>query len=101
MEKINASDKKTHLYNIIIRDTHVIYNTKTIFNNDTVKIPSYIISDIIKGNKTLLLKHNHEVTLGYYTTSEVKEGISFINAKVYNGVFKKSPIEYNLVNFKI
>ena len=89
-------------YNIIIRDNHVIYNTKTKFDEGTsVKIPSYIIQDILQGNKSLLLKFNNETLTFYNNTEELKKSIISIENKTFKGEFRKEAIEYNLVKIKI
>lgn len=89
-------------YNIIIRDNHVVYNTKTKFDGGTsVKIPSYIIQDILQGNKSLLLKFNNETLTFFNNTEELKRSIITIESKIFKGEFRKEPIEYNLVKIKI
>ena len=57
--------------NILIRSGYVIYNTENIYDipgdKHMVKIPSYLIDEVIRGNKTLIIKKNNEKNLALYT----------------------------------
>lgn len=86
--------------NILIRTDFVIYNTKSIYKNKIVKIPTYIIQDVIEGNKRILIKCNDN-NLALYTTEELKHNLVTVESKVYTGRFRQQNIAYNLANIKI
>ena len=85
--------------NIIIRNDFVIYNTKALFDNK-VKLPSYVMQDVIEGNKRILIRLNGK-DLIIYTTEQLKKNLITVEAKVYDGFFKKEKIQYNLAQIKI
>lgn len=85
--------------NITIRVDFVIYNTKSKFNN-VIKIPSYVIHDVIEGNKKLLIKLNDK-NIRLYTTEQLKKNLVTVEAKVYDGFFRKEKIQYNLTQIKV
>ena len=82
--------------NILIRSNYVIYNTENLYDlpneRHMVKIPSYLIDEIIKGNKTLLIKKSHEKNLAVYTTEQLKQKLITIESKNYFGTFKNEKI---------
>lgn len=86
--------------NILIRTDFVIYNTNSIYKDKIVKIPSYIIQDVIEGNKKILIKCNNN-NLALYTTAELKNKLVTVESKIYKGKFRQENIEYNLANVKI
>ena len=86
--------------NITIRTDFVIYNTKSLFDKVIVKVPSYVIQDVIAGNKNILIKLN-EKNIALYTTQQLKENIVTVEAKIYEGFFRKEKIKYNLTKIRI
>lgn len=86
--------------NILIRTDHVIYNTKSIYKNQIVKIPTYIIHDVIEGNKRILIRCNHN-NVALYSTEELKKKLVTVESKIYTGVFRKKSIAFNLAQIKI
>lgn len=94
---------KKNLSNILIRTDFNIYNTMNIFNdeiNDIVKIPSYLIQDVLENNKNLLIKFQ-QVNIALYTTDELKKKLIRVESKIYNGRFRQEDIQYNLVQVKV
>lgn len=91
--------------NVIIRKTFVIYNTnstyETISGTTIVKVPSYVIDNVILNKKSILLKLGNESNLALYTQEELKKKISTIESKKYAGYFQGEKIEYNLIQIEI
>jgi len=86
--------------NILIRTDFVIYNTKSLFNDKIVKIPTYIMQDVIEGNKRILIKLNDK-NLVLYTTEELKRKLITVESRIYTGKFRDNPITYNLAQIEI
>jgi len=86
--------------NILIRTDFVIYNTKSLFNDKIVKIPTYIMQDVIEGNKRILIKLNDK-NLVLYTTEELKRKLITVESRIYRGKFRDNPITYNLAQIEI
>ncbi len=86
--------------NILIRTDFVIYNTKSLYQNEVVKIPSYIIQDVIENNKRILIKLN-DSNIALYTSDELKKNLSTVESRVYQGRFHNQDITYNLCQINI
>lgn len=86
--------------NILIRTDFVIYNTKSLYQNEVVKIPSYIIQDVIENNKRILIKLN-DSNIALYTSDELKKNLSTVESRVYEGRFRNESITYNLCQINI
>lgn len=99
-EKIMGKKK-----NIIIRKTFVIYNTNKVYelesNKKIVKIPSYVIDNVILNKKTILIKVGNDSNLALYTQEELRKKISTIESKKYDGYFQGEKIEYNLIQIEV
>ena len=91
--------------NILIRSGYVIYNTENVYDipgdKHMVKIPSYLIDEVIRGNKTLLIKKSHEKNLALYTVEQLKKKLITVESKNYFGVFKNEQIKYNLTHIEV
>lgn len=86
--------------NIFIRTDFVVYNTKKIYDENIVKIPSYVIQDIIEFNKSILIKLNDR-NIVLYTTNELKKNLKTVEAKVYSGRFRNEDVKYNLALIEV
>lgn len=94
MQKIKKIKK-----NIQIREDFVIYNTKTMFD-DCVKIPSYVIQEIMNKERRIMIRFNGKY-LNLYTPEELKSKLVTVESRVYDGWFKAEKIKYNLVLVKV
>lgn len=86
--------------NILIRFDFVIYNTKNLYQKKIVKIPTYIMQDVIEGNKRILIKLN-ETNIALYNTEDLKKHLVTVESRVYNGRFKNQNIKYNLAQVAV
>lgn len=94
---MNSAKKK----NILIRTDFVIYNTKTMFNEGkTVKVPSYIIQDVIENDKGIMITIEGKY-LVTYTTDQLKKNLVTVESKIYKGKFRNEEITYNLCKINI
>lgn len=87
--------------NIIIGEDFIKYNALKLYNDDTeFRIPSYLVSDIVKNNKQLVLSHNNK-TLKVYEMEALMDNLIKIDSKLYEGTFHNEPITFNITVFKI
>lgn len=86
--------------NVLIRTDFNIYNTHRLYEKNIVKIPSYIIQDVIENNKRILIKLN-QTNIALYTTEELKKNLITVESRIYSGRFRNENIKYNLANIKI
>lgn len=87
-------------YNIEIRTDYVMYNTKGIYKGGIVKIPTYIMQDVIDGNKSILIKLNFK-NLVHYSSDQLKKNLVTVESRIYEGKFKNENIKYNLAKIKV
>lgn len=87
--------------NIIIRKDLIIYNAKTLYDDNThFRMPSYLVNEVVDHGRKLILRHEGE-NIRYYTGKELLNSIVSVDKKSHTGVFKKQPIEFNITVFKI
>lgn len=97
---------KKNLYmkhNIKFYPNRVRYVTHSIFDyygKQIIKVPSYIIDDVIQNNKQLhVFYSNHlkqEIPVGFYSAQALKYFIAKKENTEFDGVLHKNPIKYNL-----
>jgi hypothetical protein len=73
----------------------VKYNAIRKFDDNVVKIPSYVIAEVIAKKSTLKIYHRN-VFLTSYTWENIYNFIKKIEQKVYKGKFRDKSIEYKL-----
>lgn len=97
----NSKRKKVKPRNLSIRQNTVIYNTKTLFDdNTTFRFPDYLLPILSENNKTLILKHKNKV-LCIYKFEELKNNIITVTGTSYVGSHQGKEVEYNLVVIKL
>lgn len=87
--------------NIIISKDLIIYNAKTLYDNDAnFRMPSYLVNEVVDNNRKLILRHKGE-NIRHYSPDELLKAIVSVDKKTHTGVFKRQPIEFNITVFKI
>ena len=90
-----SKDKK----NITIGEHFVVYNTKTM-RESIVKIPSYLIEEVLSKNKKIIIQSNKK-TVAVYDIVALKKNIMSVERTVYDGWLNGEEIQYNLALIKV
>lgn len=90
--------KKTK--NIIILKTVVKYNTKTLYKDNIVRVPDYLIDHCYTEKKDLIITHEGEV-LKTFKWDDIVSSIYSVDSKIFKGTFNKQDIEFKLTLLKL
>lgn len=77
----------------------VKYNAIKRFDEGIVKIPSYVIAEVISKKATLKIYHQKKFLVSY-TWDNIFNFIKKIEKRVYHGKFRDSDIDYQLNQVK-
>lgn len=81
--------------NIQFSKGHVKYNAIRKFDDDIVKIPSYVVNEVFRKKGSLKIFHQGKLK-AHYTWENLKHYIRRVEKKEYEGKFRLQDITYRL-----
>lgn len=93
-------NKNNEERNIQFFNNKVRYNAIKKFNNRIIKIPSYVVDEVI--NKKLKIEIYHkDKYIKTYDYQNIRNFISLFETEKYDGYYNDKKIEYNLAHIEI
>lgn len=86
--------------NIKFSPGQVRYNAIKRFNNNIIKIPSYVVAEVFERKSTIEIYHQGQL-LARYNWQNLKNYIKKVEEKTYKGKFRNKDIAFQLNHIEI
>jgi hypothetical protein len=100
MKKLILKKMTDNERNVEFFPDKIKYNALTKFRKDIVKIPSYIIEEVLKKKLRMEIYHKGKLEADY-SWGALTDNIKKIETKEYNGKFRNENIKYRLNHIQI